>query len=110
MTKTLDTALLWTPRIAGVGVALFLAVFALDAQTVPGLLIHLAPSLLVLAAVAIAWRFPLAGAAAFVGLALTYAFSVRWRLDWIGVIGGPLVVVAALFLASWVSRRYRILS
>lgn len=110
MTRTLDNALLWTPRVAGIGVALFLAMFALDAETIPGFLIHLAPSFLVLAAIAIAWKFPLAGAAEFLGLAVIYATIVRWRLDWIAVIAGPLVVVAALFAASWVSRRYRILS
>jgi hypothetical protein len=110
MSKTFDTFLLWAPRIAGLGVALFLAVFALDAfdgrgfAALPAFLIHLAPSLFVLAAVAVAWRFPLAGAGAFVGIALTYAASVHWRPDWIAVIGGPLVVVAALFAVSW---RYR---
>jgi hypothetical protein len=98
---------LWTPRIAGIGVALFLALFALDAfndkpilEAIPGFLIHLGPSFLVLAAVAIAWRFPLAGAAAFLGLALLYAVRVHWRLDWIAVIGGPLVVVGVLFAMS----------
>jgi hypothetical protein len=111
MTKTLDALLLWTPRVTGIGVALFMGLFALDAfdgrpilDAIPGFVFHLAPSFLVLAAVALAWRFPLAGAAAFVGLALTYAVRVHWRLDWIAVIGGPLVVVAALFAVSW---RYR---
>jgi len=101
MTKSFDTILQWAPRIAGIGVALFLAIFALDAETIPGLVIHLAPSALVLAAVAIAWKYPLAGAAALVGLALFYATRVHWRLGWVAVIGGPLVVVAALFVLSW---------
>ena len=107
LTKTLDALLLWTPRVAGIGVALFLGLFALDAfdgrpilDVIPGFLIHLAPSFLVLGAVAVAWRFPLAGAAAFVGLALIYAARVHWRVDWIAAIGGPLVVVAALFVLS----------
>jgi hypothetical protein len=100
MSKTVDAILLWVPRIAGIGVTLLMAVFALDDFS----LMHLVPAFLVLGAVAIAWRFALAGAAAFVGLALIYAVSVHWRLDWIAVIGGPLVVVAALFAVSW---RYR---
>ena len=53
---------------------------------------------------ALAWRSPLAGAVAFVGLALTYAITVRWRLGWIAVIAGPLVVVAVLFVLSWRHR------
>jgi hypothetical protein len=91
--------------------AVFLGLFALDAfdgrplfAALPGFLIHLIPAFLVLAAVALAWRFPLAGAAAFVGLALTYAITVRWRLGWIAVIGAPLVVVAVLFVVSWRAR------
>jgi hypothetical protein len=103
--------LLWTPRILGIGIVLFLSLFALDAfdgrplfTVLPGFLIHLLPAFLVLAAVALAWRSPLTGAVAFVGLALTYAITVRWRLGWIAVIAGPLVVVAVLLVLSW---RYR---
>src|SRR6476619_4220244 len=95
--------LLWAPRFAGLAIAVFLALFALDAfdgrpffVALPGVLMHLLPAFLVLAAVALAWRFPLAGAVAFAGLALAYAIAVRWRLGWIAVIGTPLVVVAVL--------------
>ena len=108
MTKTGAAVLLWAPRILGIGIVLFLSLFALDAfdgrpflTALPGFLIHLAPAFLVLAAVALAWRFPLIGAVAFTGLALVYAITVRWRLGWIAVIDGPLVVVALLFVLSW---------
>jgi hypothetical protein len=108
MTTSTASVLLWAPRVAGVAVALFLALFALDAfdgrpllEAVPGFLIHLAPAGIVLAIVLLAWRLPLVGAAAFPLLALGYAMMVRWRLDWVAVIGGPLVAVGLLFLASW---------
>ena len=108
MTRTTASVVLWAPRIAGIGVALFLALFALDAfngksflTAVPDFLIHLAPAFGVLAIVALAWRFPLIGAAALPMLAIGYGFMVRWRLDWVAVIGGPLVVVGLLFFASW---------
>ena len=105
-------ALLWTPRIAGIAMGLFLALFALDAfgggeplsHAIPAFLIHLLPSFAVLAVVALSWRFPLVGAFAFMGLALAYAISVHWRLDWIAVIASPLVVIALLFMASWYYR------
>ena len=104
----------WTPRVAGIGISLFLALFALDAfdgrpffTVLPGFLIHLAPSFLVLGAVALAWRMPLVGAMAFGALALAYAVIVRWRLDWIAVIGTPLVVVGVLFFLSWRFDRLR---
>ena len=100
--------LLWAPRIAGILVAGFLGLFALDAFEGQSLLlglaafaIHLIPSLLVLAAVAAAWKFEWVGGVAFLGLALAYAIMVRWRLDWIAVISGPLAIVGLLFLIAW---------
>lgn len=112
MTKRSAVALLWTPRIAGIALALFLSLFAFDAfeegksvaQAVPAFAMHLIPSFAVLAAVALSWRFPLAGAVVFTGLALAYAISVHWRLDWIAVIATPLVIIALLFAASWYCR------
>jgi hypothetical protein len=111
MTKTSASMLLWAPRIAGIAIALFLSLFALDAfdgrpflTVLPGFLIHLIPAGLVLVALALAWRLPLIGTVAFTALALAYAITARWRLGWIAVIGGPLIVVAVLFLLSW---RYR---
>jgi hypothetical protein len=108
MDKTSATLLLWAPRVAGVLVAGSLGLFALDAfdgraflAALPAFAIHLIPSFLVLAAVAIAWKFEWVGAIAFLGLAFAYAVMVRWRLDWIAAISGPLVVVAALFLIAW---------
>jgi hypothetical protein len=98
----------WSPRIAGIGVALFLAMFALDVftgrpwlETLLALVIHLVPTFLVLGVVALAWRWPLVGAVAFPVLALVYAVMVHWRLDWVAAIGGPLLVVGALYVASW---------
>ena len=88
--------------------AAFLALFALDAfqgpsplAAIPGFLMHLLPALLVLAVVALAWRVPLLGSALFLLLAVGYAVMVRWRLDWVAAVGGPLVLVALLFLLSW---------
>jgi hypothetical protein len=112
MTRQSAVALLWVPRIAGIAMGLFLGIFALDAfgegktlvQAIPAFLIHLVPTFVVLAAVALSWRFPLVGAVAFMGLALAYAISVHWRLDWVAVIGTPLVVIALLFTASWYYR------
>src|SRR3989304_1852376 len=53
----------WAPRVRGLGMALFLSVFALDAfgeggllRNVAGFLIHLIPSFIVLAVLIAAWR------------------------------------------------------
>lgn len=112
MTNTNAAVWLWTPRVLGIAMALFLSIFALDAfehrsfiEAIPAFIIHLTPSFLVLAVVAVAWRVPLLGAAGFTLLAITYAVMVHWRLGWIVFIGGPLIVIALLFA---VSARYRV--
>src|SRR5205814_9351575 len=95
--------LLWAPRFAGLAIAVFLALFALDAfdgrpffVALSGVLMHLLPALLVLAAVALAWRFPLAGGVAFAGLALASAIGGRGGPGLIAVIGPPLLRLGAL--------------
>ena len=93
--------------------SLFLALFALDAwdpakpvaTRATDLLIHLLPSALVLAVVALSWRREWIGAVAFVGLAIAYAVMVDFRVDWIVVISGPLLVAGLLYL--WSSRLAR---
>ena len=108
MTRTTASVTLWAPRLAAIAMSLFLALFALDAFSgrsiidgLPGFVVHAGPALLVLAIVGAAWRYPLAGAAAFAVLAVAYAVTVQSRLDWIVAISGPLAAVALLFFVSW---------
>lgn len=112
MTRTWATLVMWAPRVAGLLMAAFLAIFALDAfegrsvlAAIPAFAIHLIPSFLVLAVVAIAWKFEWVGAAAFLALAALYAVMVHGRIDWVAAISGPLVVIGVLFLASWRQHR-----
>jgi len=101
--------MLWIPRVLGILAGLFLGLFALDAfsegnplsQALPDFIIHLVPGAVLLAVVALAWRWPWVGAAAFLGLALVYAASNMSRPDWILTISGPLAIVGALFFWSW---------
>jgi len=105
--------LLWGPRILGIAVSLFLALFALDAfepgrSVSPALTdfaIHLLPAAVALAIVALSWRRPWIGGVAFVLLAAAYAVSVRFRPDWTLAISGPLLAVGVLFLWSWRQRQ-----
>lgn len=106
---TRDQLLLWAPRLLGIALALFLCVFALDAfepqkplaAVLTDLAVHLAPAALVLAIVVLAWRRPLPGGVAFVLLAFGYALSVGFRIDWVMVISGPMLMIGLLFLWSW---------
>jgi hypothetical protein len=99
-------------RLLGVLVSLFIGMFALDAfsegkpllAAIPGFFIHLIPTFVLLGVVVASIRWPLVGAAGFIGLASYYTVAMsRGRLDWILAIPGPMFVVGALFL--WGSFR-----
>jgi len=112
MSSQVRAFVMWAPRVVGIGVTLFVAMFALDAfdggplsQTVPAFAIHLIPAAIVGLVVAVAWRHPWVGAAGFGALAATYAAMVPHRPDWILAISGPLVLTAVLFASSAVSSR-----
>ena len=107
--KSTQSPVTWAARILGIGLALFLGLFALDAfepgvplaRSVAGFLIHLLPSAAVLAIVALSWRRPWVGALTFVVLAIAYAVEVDFRWDWVLGISGPLLLVGILFFWSW---------
>jgi len=114
MTTTSGRLLVWSPRILGTLVSLFIGMFALDAfsggkpflQALPDLLIHLSPAVVLLTIVGASFRWAWIGAVAFIGLAVVYALTMsKGRLDWMLTISGPLLVVGALFLWSWFERR-----
>lgn len=113
MPNTSSTLLLWTPRILGITMSLFVGIFALDAfsteqtffEAVGAFGIHLMPALLLLAVALLSWRWPLIGALAFTGLALVYAYWARYHLAWILGIAWPLLLVGMLFLLSWMDGR-----
>ena len=112
MTTTADWLLLWSPRVLGILVSLFIGVFALDAfsagkpllAALPDAIVHLIPALVLLAAVLASFQRQWIGAVAFIGLAVVYAVSVKGRLDWVLTISGPLLAVGLLFLWSWFHR------
>ncbi len=112
-TKTFSP-LVVLPRLLAIAVAIFLGMFALDAfgkgaplsQALGEFVVHLIPAAIVLAIVVAAWRRPLVGGVAFFGLAALYAWiAPTGRLDWLMVISGPLALVGAGFLGSWLRQR-----
>lgn len=116
MSPQIRAFVIWAPRVVGVAMCLFLALFALDAfdgrpltQTLPDFVIHLAPAAMVAVVVAAAWRYPWIGAVAFVALAIGYAAMVPTHPDWILIISGPLALIAALFVMSALEKRRRAL-
>lgn len=96
------TFLFWTPRLLAIAFAVFLALFALDSTRPAELLVHLIPSLLVLAILAIAWKREWVGAVLFIALGLSYVVWTwgRFPPSTYFAIAGPLVLIGALFLAT----------
>lgn len=106
--------LFYTPRIAGILVILFLALFALDAFDTPGsawvkigaFLIHAAPSIILLVLLVLAWRWEWVGALIF-GLAAALILIVSviprsiYSLGNILLFVLPMAVVAVLFWLDW---------
>jgi hypothetical protein len=108
------TFLHWTPRLLGLALVLFLAMFALDAfsagvslPAIGGFVVHLLPAATVLGVIALAWRWPWLGGIVFFALALVYAVWTRGYLSWMLAISGPLLVEGTLFLWSWREGRVR---
>ncbi len=104
----------WMPRVLSVAFILFLSLFALDvfgeysgAELALALLIHLIPSFVLLAVVAVAWKWELSGAIAFLAGAIFYVYAAGlgrpW--SWYACISGPAVIVAALYFFAWFAKR-----
>jgi hypothetical protein len=103
-----------TPRIAGILMALFVGLFALDAFEMPGsvwekigaFLVHAAPAIILLGVLALAWRWEWVGSVVF-GLAaalLLVATVIPRALYGIGnlmLFVLPMAVVAVIFWLGW---------
>jgi len=106
--------LFWTPRVLCLLFAVFLSLFALDVfnegygfwKTILALFMHLVPTSIVLAVLAISWRWEWAGALLFACLCTWYLISTWGRMHWSTyvVISGPLFLVGTMFLIDWMYR------
>jgi hypothetical protein len=109
MPKVLKQILFWTPRILGILFVAFLSLFALDVfgegygfwKTVLALLVHLIPSFVLVAALALAWRWEWVGAALFAGFGIWYLVTMGGRYL---VIAGVPILIGVLFLVGWIWR------
>ena len=121
MSNISKRALFWTPRALSLLFVLFLSLFALDVfgehlgfwRTALALAMHLIPSFVLIAVLALAWRWEWIGAALYGAAGLLYVLwassmsitlPLAVRLNWILAIAGPAFVIAGLFLANWLKR------
>ena len=112
--------LFWAPRGLSILFIAFLSMFALDVfadnlgfwRTLLALTIHLLPSLVLIAALAAAWRWEWIGAVVYAAAGTLYVMTVLprrlpapWvKLQWIAAIGLPAFVIGALFLVNWLKH------
>jgi len=102
--------LTWTPRIVLIAYSIFISVFALDAFSEEGsffhrlgdFLMHLAPSVVVLLMLFLAWRFPLIGGlfVMILGMIFTIYFHTNRTFSYFMMISAPLFVAGLLFIFS----------
>lgn len=116
MTTTTKHLLTWAPRALCLAFAGFISLFALDAfghghdfwESARDFAMHLIPTFALLAILALAWRRPwvgAVGATALAALFLYWNYTVRHNVpSAVLVIAGPLILMAVLYLASWLKR------
>ncbi len=114
MKRTTQCLLLWTPRILALLFAAFISLFALDVfdgqhgfwRTALAFVIHLIPTAILLLLLALAWRWAWIGAVAFPALGVFYVVSFwgRFPVTVYLFVAGPLFLLGALFLLSWIRR------
>ncbi|WP_022669011.1 DUF7670 domain-containing protein [Desulfospira joergensenii] len=101
-----EKILYWSPRGLSVLLILFLSMFALDvfnegvgiSEIFFALMMHLIPTLCLVVALCVAWRWEFIGACIFIFLALFLLLTSRGEA-WF--ISGPLLLIGVLFLLNW---------
>jgi prolipoprotein diacylglyceryltransferase len=115
----------WTPRILGILMILFLSMFALDSfapnlslwQQIGAFLIHLIPSYILVAALAVAWKWEKLGGWLFTVIGVVFSiavfllnlnrnhFSAGQSMLTTLIVAVPFIVVGILFLVSYRLRK-----
>ena len=114
MDKSVKRLLFWSPRILCILFSIFISLFALDVfsegysvgETIVALLMHLIPTVAILAVLAISWRWEWIGAILFTALGAAYPVMAWGKVPWgaFAAISGPLVLIGVLFLINWIYR------
>ena len=109
MNRPIQQLLFWTPRVLGILFAAFVSSFALDVfgegygfwETILALVMHLIPTMIVLTALIIAWRWEAVGGILLIAVGVFYLVTTLDHLDWCLFISGPLFLTGGLFLIDW---------
>jgi len=115
MPTTLKRILFWMPRILGILFVAYLSLFALDVfgegygfwKTALALLVHIIPSLVLVVALVLAWRWEWIGTVLFAGFGILYLANARGvsPMLYYVIFAGIPFLVAILFLVGWIARK-----
>jgi len=118
MTRGARSFLYWMPRLLGIGLTVFVGLFALDVFDLPGrwwqailaLLVHLLPVYVLVIILVIAWRRPWVGAIFFSLFAVVYLVATGGQQHWTAylLLCGPLLLDGLLFLGDWLAGRKQV--
>ena len=111
MNEPIKRVVYWTPRILCIVFAVFISLFAFDVfeegkgfwETSVALLIHLVPTIIIVAVLVVSWRREWIGGILFIALGIFYIVWAWGRFPWTtyAIISGPLILMGILFLLSW---------
>ena len=96
--------LYWLPRLGGIAIAIF---FALFATSPPFEFMQLIPSFFILSVLIVSWEYDLAGFVGFLilGIVATFFFSTyKETLNFL-LISSPLFVVSGFYLIGFFERK-----
>ena len=115
MNSNLKRILFWTPRLLGILFVAFLSLFALDIfdmqlgfwGTLVGLFMHLIPSLVLVVALILAWRWEWVGTLLFFSFTAWFIAISLGHAGWIAylLMAGPPFLVGVLFFLGWIYRK-----
>src|SRR5690242_14487442 len=114
MKTHMERLLFWGPRVLCLLFAGFISLFAVDVfgehqgfwNTAIALLMHLIPTGILLAILALSWRWEWVGSLLFTGLGAVYLIAFWGRFHWSAyvVISGPLFLLGILFFLGRTKR------
>ena len=99
--------LFYVPRILAILLAIFYGLFAFETPLGYAFLLHLIPTLLILACVAAFWKYDIAAAVAFllIDVAVTVYYSTWSSPSHFLLITVPYTLICLLYLASHLAHR-----
>jgi len=114
MKSVLGRLIYGVPRLIAILYAMFVSVFALDVfdehlafwHLILALFIHLIPTFVLIATLALAWKWEWIGGIGYLALGVFYIYNFAGRFPWYTyvLVAGPAFLIGAFFALNWALR------